>query len=485
MTMKYMFPRKTCISVVLLAAGILALPGPVRAADAEDVPEASMQGRLQQQEQRIRQLEQRILELEKATMAGPPGTPEVEPEREPEPAAAPGSDTDSEPQSTGISALAGDIKETHQPLTGDELVSEEFPGSWPMFGTDMRMKVGGYIKADVVFDFDGTLDPTQFLMSTIPVEGTPEEADDGYVSVFGKETRFNFDVRRVTPGSVPLRGFIEGDFFSSGNQFRLRHAYITAGDFLIGQTWTTLSFLESMPYIIDFAGGDALFGGRAGQIRYQRKLNDSWKISVAAEELTFLGIENPNDFAGRATRQAPLFAVRADYRWDSGLLLLGSSVARLHWDGGATGPSDDATQFAIVAAGRQNLGSDAYLTWNVSWGEGSGENIMAFAGSNANAVLNANGKLETFPAFALVLGAGRNWNSKWSSNISYAYGWLDTPDSRDPLALKRGGVGHVNLIWKPVRQFSAGIEYMWGVTRVQDDRIGRAQRVQMMGKFEF
>ena len=88
-----------------------------------------------------------------------------------------------------------------------------------MFGTDTRMKIGGYIKADFVADFDGTLDPRQFLMRTIPVEGTPEYGGDPYVDFFANDTRFNLDIRRIIPGAVPLRGFIEGDFFTPTTSF--------------------------------------------------------------------------------------------------------------------------------------------------------------------------------------------------------------------------------------------------------------------------
>ncbi len=380
---------------------------------------------------------------------------------------------------------AGDIKETHQLMTGDELVNDEFPGSWPMFGTNMRMKIGGYLKADAVVDFDGTRDPTQFLMSTIPVKGSPGYGDDMYFKAFAKETRFNFDIRRVTPDAVPLRAFFEGDFFSAGNNFRLRHAYITVNNFIIGQNWTTLSFLESLPFMMDFAAGDALFGGRTTQIRYQHKVNDQWKLSAALEDLPLLGIENANNLPGKATSQVPVFALRADYKWDSGLLLLGTSVAQLHWDGGLAGTSDSAIQYDFVVAGRQQLNSHSYLTWNVSYGEGSGENVLAFAGSHANAVLTSAGQLETFPALSALVGYGIHWSDTLSSNFSYAYGTLDTPDSRDPLALKRGGIGHVNIIWQPVPQFSTGFEYMWGKIRSHNDATGTADRLQGMAKFQF
>ncbi|TDQ19305.1 hypothetical protein DFQ04_1126 [Algoriphagus boseongensis] len=379
---------------------------------------------------------------------------------------------------------AGDIREASPLLTGYDLVNDAFPGSWPMFGTNLRMKVGGYFKADFIGDLDGTLDKTQFLMSTIPVEGTPEFGNNGYIHFMSQETRFNIDVRR-TDGKVPLKLFIEGDFFSSTNQFRLRHAYLVAGDFIIGQTWTTLSFLESLPFMIDFAAGDALFGGRTTQIRYQKTINSNLKISAALEMLPFLGIENPDQLPGKATLQAPLFAIRSDYSWQTGLLLMGTSIAQLHWDGGDSGPSDSDVQFDVIVAGRQYLGKNNYFTWNVTYGNGSGENIMAFAGSNANAVLRSDGKLETMPAFAFVGGYMHKWSEKLSSNLAYAYGWLDPPPSRDPYSLKKGGVGHVNLIWHPITHLSSGIEYMWGAQRTTNDALGKAGRIQAMVKFDF
>ena len=453
-------------ALVLLGTSSLACAG-----DLSDP--GSTDELLKQQQERIEQLEQRLQQLER----------EVEgavDEKAIEAATAPESEDD-DPD-----ALSGEIREKHQLMTRDELSSDEFPASWPMFGTNMRMKIGGYIKTDFVADFDGTLDPTQFLMRTIPVEGTPEYGADAYVDFFAKETRFNLDIRRIVAGSPPLRGFIEGDFFSSGNNFRLRHAYITAGNFIAGQTWTTLSFLEAMPYMIDFAAGDALFGGRATQLRYQRQLNERWKLSVGLEELQFLGIQNANNLPGKATTQWPLVAARADYRYDRGVLFMGASVGQLHWDGGSSGSSDSAVQVAVVVAGRQNLTESAYATVAYVLQRGCGREHHVLCRHRRKC--GVGWRMETSRrsrAFSTLLGFGYDWTSTWSSNLSWAYGWLDTPDTRDPLALRRGGIGHVNLIWKPATQFSTGIEFMWGETRVQNGAAGDATRLQLMAKFEF
>jgi hypothetical protein len=359
-----------------------------------------------------------------------------------------------------------------------------FPGSWAIFGTNTRMKIGGYVKADFLYDFDGTLDRKQFLMSTIPVEGTPEHANSGYVSFFANETRFNIDVRHTEPEKPAVKVFMEGDLWPAG-QFRLRHAYIQYGNLTGGQTWTTLSILESLPSLIDFAAGDALFGGRTTQIRYQWQLNARWKVATAVESLDFMGIENPNNLAGEPSAAMPLLVVRVDRTWKSGMLAFGSSVGQLRWDGGATGPDATALQVDGVFAGRQNLGPSDTFLWNLSAGKGSGENIMAFTGSLANAVLTEDGHLDTIPAYALVLSLIHEWSVDLTSNASVAYGWLDTPETRDDFALLRGGVAHVNVIWHPTETFSTGVEYIWGVQRTTNLAFGRASRIQWMMKAQF
>ncbi len=374
-----------------------------------------------------------------------------------------------------------DLRDPTRTLTGNDLVDDSFVGSWPMFGTDFRMKIGGYVKVDALYDIDGTLDRRQLLMSTIPVEGQPGAGRSGYLSMFSAESRFNIEVRRVVEGRIPLGFLIEGDFWPSGSALRLRHAYVSVGDFVVGQTWTAISILESLVSLVDFASGDALFGGRTTQIRYQKSVGDAWKVALGLESLDLIGIDNSFELPGEPSAALPVLAGRVDYRWGSGMVAFGSSIAQLRWDGEGAGPDARALQWDAVVGGRQHIGRD-FVTWNVSYGVGSGENVMAFSGSGANAVLTEDGRLERMPAFAFVVGLAHHWADDLVTNVSYAYGWLDTPDSRDALALKRGGILHTNLLWRPTEQFTAGIEYMVGTKRATNDALGTGRRIQTMVK---
>lgn len=378
-----------------------------------------------------------------------------------------------------------DMRESQVLLTGKDLVSDDFPDSWPIFGTEYRMKIGGWVKMDLLYDVNGTGDRYQFLMSQIPVEGSEEYANRGYFNMFARESRFNVDMRRVTPGKLPLQIFIEGDFWSSSSSsfFRLRHAYIVAGNFVFGQNWSTTSLLESIPYLIDFAAGDALYGTRTTQLKYQKRVNDHWKWALALEMKDYLGIDNSYDLPGEASLGLPALAGRVDYTWHTGIVALGIDIAQLRWDGGdslyATPP-----QIAAVIGGRQYIGKD-YLTFNVSYGLGSGDNIMALTGSNSNATLTQDGELKTIDAITTVLGYNRKWTDKFSNTVQIAYQAIGSSEYRAPESMKAGVMTHVNALYQVTKRLVLGIEYMYGQRRNKNNDYGDAQRFHAMAKFDF
>jgi len=410
--------------------------------------------------------------------------------------ATPGASAAAEAQATAASSqhvvperletAPNQTKDAHEVMTAAELVSDEFIGSWPLFGTDYRMKIGGYFKMDALYDLDGTGDKTQFLISQIPVEGSPEAGRSGYFNMFVRETRFNFDVRKSEPGGPPAQFFLEMDFFDESSfSPRLRHAYLVYGNLLVGQTWTTVTDLASLPFTIDFAAGDALFGGRTPQVRWQQQVGPNWSWAVGLEQLQTSGIYNPRGLGGGASPQLPVLGARVTHQRRTGVRTLAALVQSLHWDGEGVGPDATATGWALIFSGRQNFRQRDFFTWNLAWGDGTAENIMALTGSQANAVLTHGGHLITRHGYSAALGLGHRWSDTLSSNLAYAWTDLEDLGQRAPDAIISGGVGHLNLIWAPREKLSTGIEFMWGTRENADGADGDATRVQTMVKYLF
>jgi hypothetical protein len=380
-----------------------------------------------------------------------------------------------------------ETRDSHEVMTAGDLAADDFVGSWPMFGSNYRMKIGGYVKLDALYDFDGTGDKTQFLIAQIPVDGSPAAQKDGYFNMFARETRFNFDVRQSSDGGPEKQLFLEMDFFDESSfSPRLRHAYVVYGNLLFGQTWTTIADLSSLPFTIDFGAGDALFGTRTAQVRWQEDWNETWSWTVGLENLQFVGIYNPNNLPGEATTKLPVFAGRITKQTSNGRASLAALVQELRWDGQGLGPDASATGWALIYAGRRNLKSGDFWTWNIAYGDGTPETIMALTGSNANAVLEADGSLTTRKGYSVALGYGHRWTERLMSNFAYAFTDLENLglDQRAPDAIESGGVGHANLIWQQ-GQFSTGVELILGRRDNADGRSGDATRVQAMLKYGF
>lgn len=183
-----------------------------------------------------------------------------------------------------------------------------FKNAFQIPGTNVFIKPGGYVKADFIQDFDAIGSPDNFVVREIPTDGT----DFKNARFHARQSRFGLDTRWVDETVGPLRVYFEGDFFSEGNRFRLRHAYGTFGRFLAGQTWTTFTDVNALPMTLDLESSVAFVARRQGQIRYTAPLGpDGWTWSFAIEDPRNI-IAVPSAIAGEPRTPIPDFCVFSD-----------------------------------------------------------------------------------------------------------------------------------------------------------------------------
>lgn len=385
----------------------------------------------------------------------------------------------------------GKAQEYYSQLRGspeDSLTTKDFPGAWNLPRTDLYLKFGGYFRLDVIYDFDGAGSRNQLLMSRIPAEGTPEAAAGPFFNMHVRETRFNFDIRRTTDLGRPLKFFLEFDFFDESlgaGQPRLRHAFVKYGNWLFGQTWTNLSDLRVFPFIMDFSAGDALFGGRTIQIRYEPNISEQWQIGLSLEMPGLNGIGNPDSISGRPTPVLPVLSGRLSNNRDKSMLIVGAQLEQIRWYG--LSQDSDATDlgWGVVFNGRQFLGDRFFFTWHSSYNRGINSQILIFAGTDQGAVIMPDGSFKLEDAITLALGCGYQLIENLSTNIAYAHMDRGELDFRPGSTLDNGGMGHFNFIYQIDRRTMSGIEYAWGTIENLNGATGNANRVQAMVKYAF
>ncbi len=396
---------------------------------------------------------------------------------------------------SGIRGAPNPLQDNRKFLTGTELLDASFPGSWVIPGTGGgRLKINGYAKLDFIQDLDYVGDEFEFELATIPVDGTPEAALDGRTTLHAKESRIGFDFRtqafnKRRNANLPLQAVIELDFFDDREEIslqpRLRHAYGVVGRILAGQTWTTTVDLEALPGTIDFAAGDALYGDRVAQIRWQDRVG-ALRWAVALEDPQG-DIGNPLGLDGANRSSLPNLAGKLRWISDKGShFQAAADVHQLDWQGGATGPSDKAVGYAVNLTGRLLLGDSGNnaIVGGANVGDGGADRIVSFSGAGSDAVITPTG-LDLMSHWQAYVGYSHYWTEDLNSTITTAWAELDNSDFQDDDNIHKVGSFHLNLIWFPYERASTGIEVMWGERENKDGTDGDAWRLQYMVKWKF
>ena len=106
-------------------------------------------------------------------------------------------------------------------VSAQEKEDEVPTGWWKIPKTNAMITIGGYVKFDLIQDFNPINSVSFFDVSKIPTDGS--KGTNTHLQA--NETRLILDFR--TPaGKTDLRTYVEGDFYGTNGAFRLRHAYV-------------------------------------------------------------------------------------------------------------------------------------------------------------------------------------------------------------------------------------------------------------------
>lgn len=459
---------------------------------------AELLERMNAYETQVRQLEQRVEQAEQRAQAAetalarlqpaaadsalaiaPAPTPSVTAGEVP-PAAAGAS-----PQPTPVLVAATPVAVRHykdKSIIPHGESDGRFPNAWPIPGTDSYVAIGGYVKADVIQDFDAVGNQNQFATNTIAIDGTPNADLGGKTTLNARETRLNIDFHK--PSELgPLRAFVEGDFFGDSNAFRLRHGYGQIGGLLFGQTWTTFADLATHPYTLDFEGPDASVMRRTPQIRYGGALAPGWSWAAALEE-PGASIANVPGFSGADRSKYPDLPGFVRYQGASGAVQLAGVVRQVRFDGQSGDGNEADVGYGAGLSFTRSLFDGDVLSGQFVYGAGIANYVQGLSGQGVDAALGANGKLETVTTASGMLAYTHHWQVNLRSVLSVSLSDVDDESGLSPGSIDRLQDVHANLIWSPLKALDLGAEIMWGERRDQDGADGQAARLQFSARYQ-
>ena len=340
---------------------------------------------------------------------------------------------------------------------------------------DYTWKLGGYVKVDVITDFDDIGSTDSFDVRTIPTTGSTGVGDR--VRIHARESRLNLDLRG--PSSIgPLRAFFEGDFFSDQNGFRMRHAYGTVGPVLGGQTWSTFMDEKAMSETLDFESPIAFPLIRQAMIRWTQPLEDGSYFAIAVEDPDS-DVVPPTGVAGKSEEPLPDLTARLYLENPLGHVQLGAFGGMARFDPDA-GPSDEVLLWGFnLSTKLATFGKDNAIV-QVTYGDGVGR----YRGGST-AAPDSDGNLDAITVLGLHGSYQHHWSDELRSTAGYSWGDADLPGGTPTTATEKVTYGWANLIWQFTDRAWVGIEYLYGTRETNDDEDGHANRLQLALKFLF
>jgi len=382
----------------------------------------------------------------------------------------------------GKSVAKAQVDDPTQALLSD------FVGAWRLPGTDAALRIGGFVKTDVVYNFDPLEIADRFIVGSIPVGQNNASTKEAETSITASQSRLNFDLREPTEFGI-LRAFIEGDFAADGDTFRLRHAFGQWHRVLSGKTWSAFMDTEASPEEVDFEGLNARINVRQAQVRLMPERGAQYGLELSLED------PNPEVQNGQGVTRAPDIVLAGRFtpndRLHLKLSLLGRQIRAEPDPAFGSGLSKEYAWGASVSGRFVTPFFDKRdsLLFQLSGGDAIGRYVNDLASvGNYDGIFNPeSGKLELFDVTAGYLSWQHWWGGKRSFRSNFTFGIVDVnnPGFIDPDAYKRTYRFSSNLFWSPTPRIDVGAEYLWGQRENENGEEGDATQLQLMSRYRF
>ena len=312
-----------------------------------------------------------------------------------------------------------------------------------------------------------------------------EFAPSGQFFASVRQTRFGVQAwAPTTMGS--LWTVFEFDLFGVGadagqTTIRLRKAWAQLGKIGAGQFNSTFMDIDVFPNTFEYWGPNGMVFFRNIQIRY---------MAIQGETFLNIALENPGAsadggaYAGRVelagvVPKFPLPDLTAQYRsahpW--GYVQVGGVLRDIEWkDLNATPTSNfsgSAVGWGLTASSNIKIKKSDVVRLQGVYGQGI-QNYMNDAPVDigvkndfSNTVSPVKGV--ALPMWSAVAFLDHTWNERWMSSIGYSTLVVNNSHGQLADAFHSGSYAAANIVYNPVKNVWAALEYTWGQRKNNSD----------------
>jgi hypothetical protein len=375
---------------------------------------------------------------------------------------------------------------------------------------ETKLTVGGFVKLDAYYDnkVNSSVGPRGYDLLDyrgIPLDGTPNAERAGGFKAHARASRFYLQTATPYMGDT-IKTHIEGDFFgkvdagslndddtlSNSYELRLRQAYVTWGNWKVGQAWSNFVDLKAYPEGMDFTSLVGRTFLRQAQVTYTHQLGGGDRLSFSLENPeTDYNADHPAPGANaRESESMPDIIATYFNTTDWGHFRASGVVRRLGTetftnDTIAPGTSSNAMAYGIGLSSKINFNKQFNLKLNFVGGPGIGRYL--YSNHYRSAVLTPEGELEVETAW----GANAMLQYKPSADLRFniGYGINDMGSGED--FNTHGSVNteqttiHGNAVYTILPKLNVGVGFTHAAREVADGREGDITRFMFYVKKDF
>ena len=359
------------------------------------------------------------------------------------------------------------------------------PSSKPTFATAFaELKISGFVQPALYYDNNNLLANDVFVTSEIPTSRLTD-IEFGRFHMSANQSRMGFGFK-FPKAKGNLSAFLEADFLSSSrgahSYFRLRHAYLSFGNWLVGQTWTNFGDVNGSPNTLDLEGPNSMPASRVAQLKWRKKISKTFTLTLAIEEpkadYTPLNgasavkaafpelVVKPQFQFGKfrwvnSVIYKPLIYTDAEYSFKKRMPTWGASTSLTYafpdpekYHGMITKKSLNV--FMVLGQGTQGAINDfGGLGYEAFPRDSSNLEVMGYAGG--------------YVSFSFVI------RGRWTSTYVYSYLKQERPEFTDQI-FKHSSYFAGNLTYAINKYFNTGGELLYGYKENHDGTSGSAFR---------
>ncbi|MFV5524651.1 DcaP family trimeric outer membrane transporter [Acinetobacter variabilis] len=335
--------------------------------------------------------------------------------------------------------------------------------------SDTEVKLYGFVRGDANYIIEGSAGDFS------DVAKTNGQTRDKLVAT-AKTTRLGLDFKTSVNGAE-VGGKLESDFAGTNDSFRIRQAYLTYENWLIGQTQS--NFLSNhAPFMIDFSTNVGGGTTRLPMVRYGFDLTPATQL--------FLAVEKPNSSAEDIKSSVPTLTAKLAHNFDD---KKGNASARALVE---VYKDEDVNKrkagWGLAAGTTYQVLDPLKATLDVSYTKGVNGILY---GTNANAAFvddEGNRNIEQNEIWAVQTGLTYSILSNLKTSLGYGALFADKDSDYADLneaANKEVQQAWLNLVYSPVKPLEFGIEYVNGERKTFNNEKFKDNRIGLMSKYSF